>query len=51
MNETENKKTVVTVPKSGLLALVAAKLKDAVLFPEKLEEAKKYLKKAKIKTA
>jgi hypothetical protein len=51
MNKTENKKSLVTVTESGLLALVAAKLKDTVLFPEKQEEAKEYLKKAKIKTA
>ncbi|HEX9512509.1 MAG TPA: hypothetical protein VF939_18585 [Puia sp.] len=43
-----NTKKLVKVPKSGLLSLVAAKLKDRDLFPEKNEEAKNYLKKAKI---
>lgn len=51
MNKAENKETLVTVPESGLLALVASKLKDVVLFPEKLEQAKEYLDKAKMKTA
>lgn len=41
---------MVTVPEEGLVALVAAKLKDVVLFPEKLAKAKEYLKKAKLKT-
>lgn len=40
-------KGLVTVTKSGLLSLVASKLKDRVLFPEKVEEAKKYLQKVK----
>ena len=43
-----NQKTterMVKVPQKGLLALVASKLKDRVLFPEKLEEAKLFLKK------
>ncbi len=41
-------KELVKVPESGLLSLVASKLKDRVLFPKKIEDAKKYLKKAKI---
>lgn len=45
--ETQSNK-LVKVPESGLLSLVASKLKDRVLFPQKVEEAKKYLKKAKI---
>jgi hypothetical protein len=36
------------VPESGLLSLVASKLKDRVLFPQKIEDAKKYLQKVKI---
>ena len=47
MNTKENTKKLVKVPKSGLLSLVAAKLKNRELFPEKNEEAKNYLKKAK----
>jgi len=39
-------KKLVTVSKSGLLSLVAAKLKNRVLFPEKVEKAKKYLQQA-----
>ena len=38
---------LVKVSEHGLLSLVASKLKDRVLFPKKLEEAKKYLKEAK----
>jgi hypothetical protein len=39
-------KEVVTVPKAAFLSLVAAKLKGRVLFPRKIEDAKKYLQKA-----
>jgi len=49
MKTKENSKAkLVKVPKSGLLSLVAAKLKGRELFPEKNEEAKEYLKKAKV---
>lgn len=41
-------KELVKVPESGLLSLVALKLKDRVLFPRKIEDAKKYLQKVKI---
>jgi hypothetical protein len=51
MNKAKNKEALVTIPEAGLLALVASKLKDVVLFPEKLEKAKEYLDKAKVKTA
>lgn len=51
MNKAKNKETLVTIPEAGLLALVASKLKDVVLFPEKLEKAKEYLSKAKVKAA
>ena len=50
MNQAKNKETLVTLPEAGLLALVASKLKNVALFPEKLEQAKKYLEKAKMKT-
>lgn len=40
---------MVTVPEEGLLAMVAAALKDRVLFPEKLETAKKFMEKATFK--
>jgi hypothetical protein len=42
-------KNLVKVPESALLSLVADKLKDRVLFPEKIEAVKKYLKRAQIK--
>ena len=45
----EKKESLVTVSEAGILALVASKLKDVVLFPEKLEKAKEYLGKAKVK--
>lgn len=48
--ETKSKK-MVKVPEAGLISLVASKLKGRTLFPEKVEAAKKYLDKAKIKTA
>lgn len=44
-----HKDKVVKVKESVLLGLVADKLKDRVLFPEKIEETKKYLKSAKVK--
>lgn len=40
-------KEMVSVSESALLSLVAAKLKDRILFPQKIEEAKKYLQKVK----
>jgi hypothetical protein len=49
MKSKENKGKLVKVPKSALLSLVAARLKDRVLFPEKIEEVKKYLQKAEVK--
>lgn len=51
MNKQENKQTMVAVPETALLALVKAKLKDTpVLFPEKLERAKAFISKVKMKT-
>lgn len=43
-----NAKEWVKVPETGLLSLVASKLKDRDLFPEKVAEAKNYLRKVKI---
>jgi len=40
-----NTESLVKVPQRVLLSLVANKLKDTVLFPDKLEKAKKYMKK------
>jgi len=46
MKKKETKsKEMVKVPQSGLLSLVASKLKGRVLFPQKVEDAKKYLQK------
>jgi hypothetical protein len=44
MKAKENKsEKLVRVPQKALLSLVAHKLKDRVLFPEKVEKAKQYL--------
>ncbi len=40
-------KDIVKVPESGLLSLVASKLKDRVLFPKKVEDARKFLQNVK----
>jgi len=42
---------LVKVPESALLALVLSQLKGVVLFPEKIEAAKKYLKHINKKAA
>jgi hypothetical protein len=39
-----NTERLVKVPQKGLLSLVANKLKDRVLFPEKVEKVKQCLK-------
>ncbi len=39
---------LVKVSESELLSLVASKLKGRVLFPQKVADAKKYLKKVKV---
>jgi hypothetical protein len=44
--ETKSKE-LVKMPESGLLSLVASKLKDRVLFPKKIEEAKEFLQNVK----
>lgn len=38
---------MVKVSEAELLSLVASKLKGKILFPEKVEQAKKYLQKVK----
>jgi hypothetical protein len=43
------KQKLVKVSATGLLSLVADKLKDRELFPEKNEAARNYLKKAKFR--
>lgn len=50
MKTIESNETLVKVPVSALLSLVADKLKDKVLFPEKVESAKKYLRNVKAST-
>ena len=46
--EIKNKTEVVKVSKAGMLSFVASQLKGKVLFPKKMEEAKKMLKHARI---
>jgi hypothetical protein len=43
----KNAEKFVKVSESGLLSLVADKLKGRILFPEKVEDAKQYLKQVK----
>jgi len=43
----KDKNKMVQVSETGLLSLVASKLKDRVLFPEKVEEGKKFFSKVK----
>lgn len=40
-----NTEKLVKIPQKALLSLVADKLKDTVLFPDKLKKAKNYMKK------
>jgi hypothetical protein len=47
----DNNKKLVKVPESALLSLVADKLKDRVLFPEKVEQLKKQLQQATVKNS
>ena len=47
MKTKEKKERLIKVSESDLLTLVANKLKDRVLFPEKVERAKKYLSQVK----
>jgi hypothetical protein len=48
--ENKNKdQKMVQVPEAALLSLVADKLKDRLLFPEKIEAAREYLRHAKVK--
>jgi hypothetical protein len=42
------KERMIKVSESVLLSLVADKLKDRVLFPEKAEMAKEYLSKVRV---
>lgn len=47
-NKKKDQEGFVNIPEKDLLSLVAAKLKNRTLFPERLEEAREYLKKAKL---
>ena len=49
MNEEKNKERMITIPEAALLDLVAFKLKGVDLFPELLQQAKDFLKDAKMK--
>lgn len=46
-NKAESEK-LVKVPKDALLSLVASKLKGKILFPKKIEEAEKMLRRARL---
>jgi hypothetical protein len=46
--EIKKNNEVVKIPKAGILSFVASQLKGKVLFPKKMEEAKKMLQHAKI---
>jgi hypothetical protein len=48
MKDKESTQKLVKVSESGLMSLVADKLKDKPLFEEKVESAKQYLKKIKV---
>jgi hypothetical protein len=39
---------LIKISETTLLSLVADRLKDRVLFPEKVEEARKYIKSIKV---
>ena len=43
----ESAEKLIRVSESGILSLVADKLKNRVLFPEKVEAAKNYVKQVK----
>jgi hypothetical protein len=44
----KNSDKLVKISESALLSLVADRLKDRVLFPEKVEEARKYIRSIKV---
>jgi hypothetical protein len=46
--KTEKSTEVIKVSKAGILSFVASQLKGKILFPKKMEEAKKILNHAKI---
>lgn len=49
MKHKENKSNeLVKVSKAGLISLVASQIKGKILFPKKMEEAKKMLDHARI---
>jgi len=47
--EKEEPEEMVKVPETGLLSLVASKLKGRILFPDKVEEAKALVKNIVLK--
>ncbi|GAA3945511.1 hypothetical protein GO495_30745 [Chitinophaga oryziterrae] len=48
MKTEEKTDVLVKVPESELLSLASVKLKGRVLFPQRIEDAKKYLKNIKV---
>ena len=47
-NNITNSKEPVKAPEVAFLSTVTLKLKDRVIFPKKVEDAKKYLQKVKV---
>jgi hypothetical protein len=50
MKPSDIKKPISNTSEKELLERIAVKLQNVVLFPEKLEEAKEYMRNAKMKT-
>jgi hypothetical protein len=48
MKTKEKTNVCVIVSEAELLSLVSIKLKDRLLFPQRIEEAKKYLKNIRV---
>jgi hypothetical protein len=51
MRTNENKKKLYKASKKALLSLVAARLKNQVLFPQRVKEMREYLEQAEVKVS
>jgi hypothetical protein len=52
MNKKENKKTTAAIPRSeDLVAEAISRLGNKILFPKRLERARKYTRNLKMKTS
>lgn len=49
MRTNENKKKLYKASNKALLSLIAARLKNQVLFPQRVKEIKEYLEKAEVR--